>query len=480
MTLGAAMRAGGWIWCITSLAACLLCLAAPGGRLYAQTEAPSENAIISLSVAPNDPARVVVGTLNTPGPAGVFHSEDGGVSWNQATGLPEGLSFAALEHDAVNPTIVYVGDAVSGLVYRSQNGGRHFEALTNFLTWLSQDSGVGVLYSQENGGFAILHAGTRRDGVLTSYDNGESWVINGIGLPFNDEISQSARRVRAIAEFSGDLYIGTHNGIYAQPRGTDAWVRVEFFEEGTLIRSLGAYRGMLYAGLVGDGLWRSADGVAWSRAPGYPVEASVFSLNPSDTLLLSATGLGLWAGNGDNWLKAAVNEANFSSQVWVLEGTEGVLYAGTASDWILRSDDQGYSFHSSNLRPALTARALAPIIMPAAPVPPVFPTATPQTPASEPAAAAPSTADPTPTATVAVTESTGAAAEPQPTPTAASPAPTPVPTTLLSSIIPESVQTTLGETLGDFQLRVVALVIVLVVLILVGVVSIFRRSESDE
>ena len=99
----------------------------------------------------------------------------------------------------------------------------------------------------------MLYAGTRRDGVLVSYDYGETWVLNAIGLAQTDDLRESERRVRAIIAYNGSLYIGTHNGVFVQTSGSDVWERAAGFPEGTIVRSLTAYRGRLYAGLQAGG-----------------------------------------------------------------------------------------------------------------------------------------------------------------------------------------------------------------------------------
>ena len=480
-------------WALVWLLAAVL-LPVGAAPLLAQDEAasgfPSENAPISISVAPNDGARITVGTINAPGDSGVFTSQDGGVTWVQARGLPSGLSFAAVEHDVVDPAIIYVGDAAQGLLFRSQDGGTSFVELTSFQDWLSVDSGVGVLYSQEANGFSVLHAGTRSDGVLTSYDNGESWIINAIGLPLEPGEAQTARRVRAIRVFGDDLYIGTHDGVYRQRAGSDAWERVPFFEPGEVIRTLAIYRDRLYAGLVGAGMFRTADGDAWERVPDFPDIATVFGLTTSDQLMTAATGVGIWTGNGDQWLKSQVDGGNWSEQSWSMDaGPNGQnVYIATDTDWIVRSVDLGFSFATWGSYTELAPQPLLPISRPIAVPVEAEPDPAPeeasdqevdQTPA-ETEAEAPEAEAPAP---VAESETP---AEPTPVPDAAEPAvpqPTPQPVvppgfqpTFLSGLDLPDVEL---PFLGPVSLLVFAAAVILVLLIIVGIVSVFRSPEDD-
>lgn len=482
-------------WVLVCLLVAVL-LSAGTMPLLAQDEAtsgfPSENAPISISVAPNDGARITVGTINAPGDSGVFTSQDGGVTWVRARGIPSGLSFAAVEHDIVDPVIIYVGDAAQGLLLRSQDGGTSFAELTAFQDWLSVGSGVGVLYSQEANGFAVLHAGTRSDGVLTSYDNGESWIINAIGLPLEPAGAQTARRVRAIKAFGDDLYIGTHDGVYRQRAGSDAWVRVPFFEPGEVIRTLAVYRDRLYAGLVGAGMFRTADGDIWERVPDFPDIATVFGLTASEQLMTAATGVGIWTGNGDQWLKSQVDGGNWSEQSWSMDaGPNGQnVYIATDTDWVVRSVDLGFSFETWGSYTELPPQPLSPISRPVA-----VPVETEPAPAQEAAEASAQEAEQAPAETEAEapepaaeseTAESETAVEPTPVPEEGEPAalqPTPQaaapsgfqPSFLAGLDLPEVEL----PFLGPVSFLVFAAAVILVLLIIVGIVSVFRSPEDD-
>ena len=467
--------------------------------LMAQSEAasglPSENSPISISVAPNDGARITVGTINAPGDSGVFTSQDGGVTWVQARGIPLGLSIAAVEHDVVNPTIIYAGDASLGLLFRSQDGGTSFAELVSFQDWLSVGSGVGTLYSQEADGFSVLYAGTRSDGVLTSYDNGESWIINAIGLPLEPVGAQTARRVRAIRVFGDDLYAGTHDGVYRQRAGSDAWERVPFFEPGEVIRTLAVYRDRLYAGLVGAGMFRTADGDVWERVPGFPDIATVFGLTASNQLITAATGVGIWTGNGDQWLKSQVNGGNWSEQTWSMDaGPNGQnVYVATDTDWIVRSVDLGFSFETWGSYAGLAPQPLLPISRPVAVPVEVAPDPAPaqeaadapvqesdevpaETEVEAPAAevSESETGSETPAEPASVPEEAGPAV-PQPTPLDATPSSF-QPSFLSSLNLPDDIEL---PFLGPVSPLVFAAAVILVILIIVGIVSVFRSPEDE-
>ncbi len=451
-----------------------------------QAQAPSENAVISLSVAPHDPARVMVGTINAPDAGSIYHSEDGGVTWEEASGLPANISVAALEHDAVNAAIVYAGDASAGLFLRSTDGGRSFQDFPAIGTWLSLNSGIGTLYARDVNGFSVLYAGTRRDGVLVSYDNGESWVLNAIGLVQTDDLQQSARRVRTMVAFEDNLYIGTHNGIFVQDvAGSDVWERASGFPEGAVARSLAVYRDNIYAGLQAGGLWRMDSSGAWSRIPRIPEIASVLALGqagPDGILLSAAAGVGIWSGNGDNWLKVQVEGGSDDAWTWAADGADGFIYLGTNEQWVLRSDDQGYAYKTQSQLTPLTPLPLAPIELPGRVPPPTGPE--PESVQDEDVAVVEIAPTPQP-----------AAAEPAPVPPVEESQPAVIPTEVPTpEIVPAEPGLISGLNLPldflqeDIELPVIgpispivfSVAIVLIVIILVGSISVFRRTTDDE
>ncbi len=453
-----------------------------------KAQAPSENPVISLSVAPNDPARVVAGTINSPDEGGLYVSQDGGVNWERASGLPINVSVSALEHDWVNPAIVYAGDAVAGLFFRSTDGGRTFQNFPSIGTWLSLDSGIGALLSRSMVGRPVLYAGTRRDGVLVSYDNGETWVLNAIGLAQTDDLRQSERRVRTMFAFEGSLYIGTHNGVFVQTSGSDVWERAGGFPEGTVVRSLTAYRGRLYAGLQAGGLWRMEKAGTWTTVLGIPEISSVLALGqagPEGILLSAGTGVGIWSGNGENWLRVQVDEQANDVWSWAADGTNGFIYLGTNEQWVLRSDDQGYAYRTQKQLSPLTALPLEPIVL-TSQVP--QPTEEESGPAQvgEPMAVEP---QPTPAPEAAVVGEAEAEAPvelEQAIPTA-----TPestgdiVPTEpgLISGLnlplefLQEDIEI---PVIGPISPIVFSVAVILVIIILVGSISVFRRTNDDE
>src|SRR5690606_6091568 len=73
-------RLPGWLFLVAILAVAFM-----PDWVLAQGVAPTDNPVLSLAVAPNAPNEVLAGTLNSPRPAGVYRTADGGVTWNNTT-----------------------------------------------------------------------------------------------------------------------------------------------------------------------------------------------------------------------------------------------------------------------------------------------------------------------------------------------------------------------------------------------------------
>jgi photosystem II stability/assembly factor-like uncharacterized protein len=383
---------------------------------WAQATAPTPNAVLSLAVAPGAPNQVLAGVLNSPQPAAIYRSIDGGVAWNNATpGLPANISITSITFDPRNARAAYAADGGGGLIFRSQDGGATWSEIPGFRALLSANSAVGVLYATVENNRTVIYAGTRFDGVFRSEDGGGAWQQLDAGLV------GEARRIRSLAAFEDALYAGTHDGLYRLVQGATAWEAVADFPANDIVFSLLADGATLYAG-TSSFLYAGGANRAWERAPNSP-STVFYALVSSGRLLVAATDNGLWVGSGDAWALATVGGAGYSAPVYALANTPRAprtIYAGTADAWVLRSDDEGLTFAGvASLGPLDVAAALAT----ATPTPTLTPTptntATPTLTPTDTATPTPSpTATATPTPTVTRTPTPTRTAVPTRTPTA--------------------------------------------------------------
>ncbi len=368
---------------------------------------PTRNAVISVAVMPGAPDKVLAGTLNAPDPPSVYRSANGGIAWSPATqGLIENISIAGLAFDPQNPRIVLAGDGGFGNLFRSSDSGENWEELIDFRGLLSENSAVGELYSDIEGGKSVFYVCTRFDGVFRSADAGNSWQKLDAGLV------GEARRVRELAQYGDVLYAGTHAGIYRLPAAATTWEPVAGFPNNQIVFSMAVEKTVLYAG-TSNGLYQSIDGNTWERMTSFP-NTVVYDVVTTGRLIVAATENGLWTGAGDSWQLATLNSVPYDGVVYAVANTPKAprtIYAGTVTNWVLRSDDEGVTFGSIADMPAINVRAAL-----ATATPTFTPTPTPTdtaTPTNTP------TATPTATPTVTPTET------PIPTET---PTPTPLPT----------------------------------------------------
>lgn len=386
----------------------------------AQGVVPTRNAPISLIVIPGKPNEVLAGTLNAPDPVNVYRSSDGGVSWAASgQGMAANVSIAGLAADPQNPNLVLAGDGGFGYMYRSADGGLTWTELPGFKAMLAENAAVGELYSVvEEGNVTVFYASTRYEGVFRSPNGGDIWQKLDAGL------AGEARRVREVVVHQGVIYAGTHAGLYRMLPESSVWEFVPGLPNTLIIFSLGTMGDLIYAG-TGQGLYTSPDGQTWTPAAGFPATI-VYDLAETGQRIVAATENGLWAGVGDSWQQPAVNGVPYAGVVYAVANTPKAprtIYAATATDWVLRSDDEGLTFFPISAMPPLDVQAAL-----ATPTPIPTPTATP-TDTPTPTATPTDTATPTPTPTATDTPLPTETATPTDTPTpTATVTETPLPT----------------------------------------------------
>jgi len=250
------------------------------------------------------------------------------------TGGPFG--FDIIETIAVGDgETLFVGTFGGGL-FRTEDGGGHWKPINKGL----RDKFIGSLIYLKEG---RVFAGTIRSGLYKSEDNGENWRPANQGLE-NQEVGTMTLLP------SGELLAGTGQGVFISRDKGEIW---EPFSEGippVRVQSIISKKdGTLFIGTQGEGVLK--------RAPGTKEWVSLtrgFSFRGLEERITRALVLGrgkiLYAGtmsagvfrsedDGAHWQSASFGLSNLSIRTLAVDGV-GTLYAGTG-DGIFYSEDDG-------------------------------------------------------------------------------------------------------------------------------------------
>jgi photosystem II stability/assembly factor-like uncharacterized protein len=163
-----------------------------GGKNWQHMGLNETERISAIAIHPQNPDIVYVGALGHAfGPneeRGVFMTTDGGKTWTKTLYLDNQHGVADLDMDPTNPNILYAGmwsferkpwthrsGSEKGGVYKSIDGGRTWNKLTNGLPKLMGRIGIRVAPSSPNVVYAIVEA---KDGTLyRSDDRGETFRL---------------------------------------------------------------------------------------------------------------------------------------------------------------------------------------------------------------------------------------------------------------------------------------------------------------
>ena len=237
-----------------------------------------DDLLLDLAIAPDGACYAAV-------QIGLLRSDDNGRSWS-----------ACLEAEGVPVTAVAVADdgmvlaAVPGGIGRSSDRGE---------TWafVQLPEPAPMIASLACCG-GMLVAGTMQDGVFISTDGGETWTARNAGLLDHD--------VRAVAAASDALHAATSTGLFASANGGLRWHPIGNLPDMAPLAALRALpSGALIAAVEGLGLWRSADGSAWTRLDS-PADLDLLLAHPCGRLALLADGAAFRSDDsGSSWRPAA-------------------------------------------------------------------------------------------------------------------------------------------------------------------------------
>jgi photosystem II stability/assembly factor-like uncharacterized protein len=149
-----------------------------GGNSWTLLSAPVAWGYLSLAVSPANPSTVYAGTDSW----GLLISGDGGMTWSQATGVPNTLSVNALAIDPQNPNNVYAG-STNGM-FVSTDAGNTWNMASNGLP-VGANFGAIAINPFTSTVLAGLNGigGVDTGGMFMSSDGGNTWLPAGNNVP---------------------------------------------------------------------------------------------------------------------------------------------------------------------------------------------------------------------------------------------------------------------------------------------------------
>ncbi|MBJ6724765.1 putative Ig domain-containing protein [Geomesophilobacter sediminis] len=278
-------------------------------------------------------------TVYAVGGAGVYKSTDAGASW---TGINTGLTghnINVVVIDPTTPSTLYAGSGVGdGTVFKSTNGGASWAPAGTTLHYSSIHS-ISVNPTDSNS----VYAGTD-EGVFKSEDAGQHWTH--LTLQF------SVSSVAIDPATPTTLYAGSMGqGIYKSLDGGTSWTLTDFpvlwVNRVVLDRSTPS---TLYVGTSGYGIYKSADGGAsWTKLfddGGINLSVTDIAVDPvSPAMLYISTLAGPYrsANGGQTWTHLSAG-ATFPSAV-ATDGTgSGTVYLGDSYEGMRKTVNGGDSW----------------------------------------------------------------------------------------------------------------------------------------
>ncbi|MEN8241611.1 MAG: hypothetical protein ABFS17_06800 [Chloroflexota bacterium] len=285
--------------------------------------------------------------------SGLYHSQDGGKTWQfslESLGLETPLAISCV---AVSPNFIempHVFAAGPGGVLCSRDGGQSWfvsmlPSPPPFITALA----VSPNYAKDG----IIFACTMDDGVFRSSNRGGDWTAWNFGL-----FDLHVLSIAVSPNFADDnsVYIGTESGVFRSVNGGLGWRELDFKVENAPVVSLAVSPNigesqLLFAGSEEGGVFCSKDrGNTWWLAEGAELVGSVNSIlvsddNPEESCITIANEESIIVSRdrGQTWQPWSLN-LNFDDQILTVAAPESVcpgsqLLVGLADGQIVSIED---------------------------------------------------------------------------------------------------------------------------------------------
>ena len=274
---------------------------------------------------------------------GIYRSTDHGSSWTLVS-ANVAASFAIRTR---GDSGIDLFAAAGSTVYRSSDNGENWAALGgNFYGQPVIDIAVVVDSTDKS----YLFASVGGEGVHWTTDNGANWSTWYPGSSASTSLGTAPNKAGRT-----NIFAGFYTGTYRSSDYGASWVKVD--SERT-IQSFGFSGSTLCAGTQGYGVLRSTDeGLTWHLADSGLTDSgsrmvnslATSTLGTNDTSILAGTQGGMYRSTDNCMTWNSSNSGMPLLDIRSLAVSEGIVYAGTATDGVYRSTDNGKSWFGTVL-----------------------------------------------------------------------------------------------------------------------------------
>jgi photosystem II stability/assembly factor-like uncharacterized protein len=333
-----------------------------------------EVGVKEFSVDPQQPNRLYAATQR-----GVYLSEDGGATWFKSDYGLGGVLPTSLAVSPFDPQTVYAATLGADIV-KTVDGGQTWQKIN--IPWMEWTSNLATDPFIEG---RLYEGGSCMGDILISPDGGSTYHTVRLTLPITytglsaicanaivPDPHRAGHILAGVAIPYGPVHSTWHGGLYVSEDYGEHWQWVEI---GDVIGPVSALvfdpnnSQNVYAGTDKGELLRSEDGGAiWHIVSSYTGTQTItaIAIHPQDSQVIFISGQGdpnaIWASSdgGNTWARLA-NQPT-TGPVWALKfalTTPPTLYAGTMSDGLWRTTDNGRTWTVANGLARGNVRSLA-------------------------------------------------------------------------------------------------------------------------
>jgi photosystem II stability/assembly factor-like uncharacterized protein len=370
--------------------------------------------VFSLTIDPNDPDRIWIGTQYS---SGIYRSDDGGENWNLMNkGVIEtAISVRGFSVEPGNSDIVYMAGEVSswewnleplpglgldmtkGVVYKTTDGGENWQRI-----WLGDNLARYIWIHPENHNLIYISTGifdreaansdpNSHDiggvGVLRSRDGGKTWDVLNEANGFAHEdlyigsLFMHPENPSILLAAAGNDPYGPAGGIYITEDGGDHWTETLDSHNMSLVEICEADPNVVYAGSLGA-FFRSLDGGrTWKNLTpetgmwgppdvpaGFPIDAQCDPRDPMRLFVNNYVGGNfLSQDGGESWINSSTGYTGaMMGQIAIVQNDPARLFVSARSG-LFATDDGGNNWHGLSCGAARTLEGLAIAVDPSNP-----------------------------------------------------------------------------------------------------------------